>query len=653
MALQFGPDGALYVVDWFNPLIGHMQHSLRDPNRDHTHGRIWRITYPRRPLVDRPKIAGATVPELLELLKSYEDRTRYRARRELRERPDAGGPLGPGEVGRLARDRARRILAAHARGPLAAPEPRRGRRRRCLKRLLTCPEPHARAAATRVLCYWRDRVPEPLELLRKQVNDEHPRVRLEAIRALSFFEGDQVAKAQEIALESLVHPQDDYLEYTLNETTKTLDQRAKGPVPQMIRTNSLASRSPILAAILSLATIRRSSARSGADEPAGRQPDGEAAQERARARGAPGHGHRDDRPAGHRRRPRTTSISGRSMRALADRSGSKALEALAEAAATRGLKPEKDREKLVGLMAVPSTPAGSPLREAGDPARRGVEARGGLRDAPRDRPIGDGRRAGPRAAIDALAAIGGQAGRSAIEDLAGPGSPTPIRLSAVAALARLDRGRRRGPRRRAHPGGGRGRRGPQAADGGVPQPAGRRRDPGRRDRRRPVPADAAKLALRAVYSLSQADPALRRRAGQGRGDLHRGQAADARRARPRWSPRSAPRATRPAARPSSARKDLNCMTCHSVSKAGGEIGPDLSAIGQTSPPDYIIYSILLPDQSIKEQYHTLVVLTAEGQVYQGIVIDKDNRRVVLKESTGSPADGRPSTRSRSRRRAAR
>ncbi len=29
--LKFGPDGALYVVDWFNPLIGHMQHSMRDP----------------------------------------------------------------------------------------------------------------------------------------------------------------------------------------------------------------------------------------------------------------------------------------------------------------------------------------------------------------------------------------------------------------------------------------------------------------------------------------------------------------------------------------------------------------------------------------------------------------------------------------------
>jgi hypothetical protein len=227
VALQFGPDGALYVVDWFNPLIGHMQHSLRDPNRDHTHGRIWRITYPRRPLVERPRIAGATVPELLELLKSYEDRTRYRTRRELRERPvqEVLSALekwvGSLEIGHV--DYWRHVLEAlwlhQSLNEVDTP---------LLKRLLTCPEPHARAGATRVLCYWRDRVPEPLELLRKQVNDEHPRVRLEAIRALSFFEGKDVATAQEIALESLVQAQDDYLEYTLKETTKTLDQRAKG-----------------------------------------------------------------------------------------------------------------------------------------------------------------------------------------------------------------------------------------------------------------------------------------------------------------------------------------------------------------------------------------------------------------------------------------
>ena len=53
-----GPDGALYVVDWHNPLIGHLQSHLRDSNRDHEHGRIYRITYEGRPLAWQPKIDG-------------------------------------------------------------------------------------------------------------------------------------------------------------------------------------------------------------------------------------------------------------------------------------------------------------------------------------------------------------------------------------------------------------------------------------------------------------------------------------------------------------------------------------------------------------------------------------------------------------------
>ena len=53
--LEFGGDGALYIVDWFNPLIGHMQHSLRDPNRDKSHGRIWRVTANGRDLLTPPR----------------------------------------------------------------------------------------------------------------------------------------------------------------------------------------------------------------------------------------------------------------------------------------------------------------------------------------------------------------------------------------------------------------------------------------------------------------------------------------------------------------------------------------------------------------------------------------------------------------------
>jgi glucose/arabinose dehydrogenase/lysophospholipase L1-like esterase len=226
VALQFGPDGALYVVDWFNPLVGHMQHSLRDPNRDHTRGRIWRITYPSRPLQKLAKIAGATVPELLDLLKVYEDRVRYRARRELRERPEKEvlAAIKPwiASLDKSDPEYWRQMLEA-----LWLHQSLDEIDEALLKQMLTCPEPRARAAATRVLCYWRDGVHEPLELLRKQVNDEHPRVRLEAVRALSFVQGTEAAKAQEIALESLLQAQDYYLEYTLNETSKTLDRRVR------------------------------------------------------------------------------------------------------------------------------------------------------------------------------------------------------------------------------------------------------------------------------------------------------------------------------------------------------------------------------------------------------------------------------------------
>ena len=224
--LEFGPDGALYLVDWYNPLIGHMQHSLRDPNRDVEHGRIWRIHYAKRPLVEKARIAGATVPELLDLLKAYEDRTRYRARRELRERPPelVLAELEKWVAGLYKNEPDywhNRLEALWLLQSLDSVDPA------TLRTMLTCPEPRARAAATRVLCYWRDRVENPLELLRKQVNDDNPRVRLEAVRALSFFTGQDAAKASEVALESLLLDQDDYLKYTLDETTKTLEKRTK------------------------------------------------------------------------------------------------------------------------------------------------------------------------------------------------------------------------------------------------------------------------------------------------------------------------------------------------------------------------------------------------------------------------------------------
>ena len=82
------------------------------------------------------------------------------------------------------------------------------------------------------------------------------------------------------------------------------------------------------------------------------------------------------------------------------------------------------------------------------------------------------------------------------------------------------------------------------------------------------------------------------------------------------------------------RNDLSCMKCHAVSKAGGQIGPDLSAIGASSPGEYVVMSVLDPDQASKEAYTTRVVITVQGRIHQGLVGDRTANALVLKDATG-------------------
>ena len=204
---EIGPDGALYFADWHNPIIGHMQHNMRDTSRDKEHGRIYRVTYPGRPLLKAPVIAGAPIPQLLDLLKEPENRVRNRAKIELSGRDSKQvitavqawmaklDPKDPGYAHQMME-----ALWVHQ-WHNSVNEP-------LLTKMLASDEPWARAAATRVLCYWRDRVATPLEVLKKLANDPHPAVRLEAVRTASFFQTPEAAK---VALESLNQPQDRFI----------------------------------------------------------------------------------------------------------------------------------------------------------------------------------------------------------------------------------------------------------------------------------------------------------------------------------------------------------------------------------------------------------------------------------------------------------
>ncbi len=85
--IKMGPDGAIYIADWYNPIIQHGEVDFRDPRRDHTRGRIWRVTAKGRPLV-QPARAGRGDDRCAcsKQLKAPEDWTRQQAKRVLKER---------------------------------------------------------------------------------------------------------------------------------------------------------------------------------------------------------------------------------------------------------------------------------------------------------------------------------------------------------------------------------------------------------------------------------------------------------------------------------------------------------------------------------------------------------------------------------------
>lgn len=197
---EFAPDGSLYVLDWHNVLIGHMQHNARDPFRDHVHGRIYRVTYPSRPLVDPAQVAGASITTLLENLKLPEYRTRYRSRRALR-----GHPV----------DEVMPALSAWVKS-IDAADPRSEHHRLeglwaswgmnqvdtdLLRELLKSDDFHVRAAAVRVLRYNFEEFPDVADLLKQAAADEHGRVRLEAGVAATWFARPEAAEVVSIAQE--------------------------------------------------------------------------------------------------------------------------------------------------------------------------------------------------------------------------------------------------------------------------------------------------------------------------------------------------------------------------------------------------------------------------------------------------------------------
>jgi putative heme-binding domain-containing protein len=307
-----------------------------------------------------------------------------------------------------------------------------------------------------------------------------------------------------------------------------------------------------------------------------------------------------------------------------------ALDALAEAARNRQLRPVGD---LSGLERVVGDAEADPALRASAARLAGLWKLEGLADPLAGLAADAGTPASLReAAVAALADLG-VAGRARLDALAAPERPRPLRMRAVAAQVRLD------PADAAEAAAGLLAEAVEGEDltGLLGAFLNRRGGPEALAEtlgRTPITPDAAKRTLRALYALGRADAPLVATLSQAAGlDAEIQPPTDAEVAalvaevQSKGDPARGEQVFR--------RPDLNCIGCHAVAGAGGGVGPDLSPLGSSSPPDYILRSILVPDEAIKEQYQTLVVQTTDGQVFQGIVADRDPQRLVLKGADGS------------------
>ncbi len=217
--VKIGPDGAVYVADWYNSIINHAQHDFRDPRRDHDHGRIWRITHKERPLAKKPNLVGVSIEALISHLKSPDAWTRHQTRKELSERdPDEVLTSIEAWVETLSDDSP--DYDHHLVEAMWACQNVERVSEKILNRVLNAKDGHARAAGARVIRYWQDRLSDPVGMITQASADPFPRTRMEAVLSAGFIPR---AEALAAALHSLDHPGDAALDQALPQTIKALE----------------------------------------------------------------------------------------------------------------------------------------------------------------------------------------------------------------------------------------------------------------------------------------------------------------------------------------------------------------------------------------------------------------------------------------------
>lgn len=217
--VEVGGDGGLYIADWQNAIIGHMQHNMRDPNRDNQHGRIYRVTPEGKQALEPVKLKGKPIAEVLSAFMAKDNGTRYRARLELSGRK-AEEVVAALNTWSKTLDPANPTHAQALLEGLWVLEEHRKPDLSWIAKTYKAAEPRVRAAAIRSLGHWAGRVDSWGPVLLAAAKDDAALVRAEAVKAAVEFDGYDAIEA---IFEASVRPTDPELDTVI----RYAKQRAK------------------------------------------------------------------------------------------------------------------------------------------------------------------------------------------------------------------------------------------------------------------------------------------------------------------------------------------------------------------------------------------------------------------------------------------
>jgi len=617
--VKMGPDGALYIADWYNPIIQHGEVDFRDPRRDHTHGRIWRVTAKGRDLVKKPKLVDAPVPELLEQLKAPEQWTREQAKRVLKELgsekvlPELAKWV-PAQATAEGTTREAALLEALwlLRG-FGAEMTADGKHTDLAGTVLAGLHnertgPEARAALLRSLTEWNGNVDWSIvrtHLYAENCQHPSPRVRLEAVRSLSLLRHPGTV---EIALTALDKPMDKVLDYALWLTVRELEpywmpefQAGKltfgGDAKKLAFALNAVGNKDTVKPVLTLIN-----------------------------------GGKIPKENLHGLYVLLTQIGGpEELAKVLTYAGTKDVAALQraelvksveDAIRTRKIAAPKDTASLASLLTDGCDARGSALRIVG--LWKVAAHRAALEKATMLTDITPQLRG---AALEGVALFGDANSKTWLTKLVGLENAPEVNRLALIALAGLDM--------------------PTAATRAADFLIGAKPEPELLDlyaaflsRKAGVPAlakalagktippEVAKIGLQAVRTSTLTVPELvdaLTKAGSLGG------------ARKPPTPDEVKAIVADIEKADAARgeiifrrKELQCMACHGIGGAGGQVGPDMTSIGASAQRDYLVESMLIPNKAVKEGFNAIRVVTLDDKVYLGIKVREVGGLLVIR-----------------------